>query len=89
MQLLDLITDPNKEILHYLQVIYLRKNHYNETFQIPQPVIENDETIKKEINMNNEMDTNIITLSQVKMKHMLNMNILHKLISKLKNKNST
>ncbi|CAO3652773.1 unnamed protein product [Cunninghamella blakesleeana] len=62
--LLDLITDSNKEILHYLQVIYLKKNHYNEPFQLPQTILENEEIIKNEINKKNEIDTNMITLSQ-------------------------
>ncbi|CAO3652769.1 unnamed protein product [Cunninghamella blakesleeana] len=61
---INLITDSNKEILHYLQVIYLKKNHYNEPFQLPQTILENEEIIKNEINKKNEIDTNMITLSQ-------------------------
>ncbi|KAI9308690.1 hypothetical protein BJ944DRAFT_227516 [Cunninghamella echinulata] len=64
VQDLNHITDPNMEILHYLQVLDLKKNHYSEPFQVPQPIIENIESIKEEIKMENGTNAHIITLSQ-------------------------
>ncbi|CAO3650866.1 unnamed protein product [Cunninghamella echinulata] len=64
VQDLNHITDPNIEILHHLQVLNLKQNHYKDPFQVPQPIIENIEFIKEEIKMNNEVNAHIITLSQ-------------------------
>ncbi|SAL96092.1 hypothetical protein [Absidia glauca] len=46
---LDVISDPNWELLHTLQVLALRRDHYNKPFDISSKVQQNIDTLKQEM----------------------------------------